>query len=186
LQPFAQLCLLPHTHQADPKIAFCACWSGFLRLLPSVRAKPAIWKTSWRVATQLSGWRRDAELSRQRGDSNGELPNPYRLKYEQTLYVQPIGSTKPTTHTFIPGEIVSGIAAQHRISAQELLAANPGVYFNSLVAGHTLHLSLDAGRLGQRSSYSGMTVLTNCPFCAGTSNAMAASTASTGTQTAHG
>ena len=39
--------------------------------------------------------------------ATGELPNPYRLKYGQTLYVRPTGDTKPTTHTFVPGETVA-------------------------------------------------------------------------------
>ncbi len=41
----------------------------------------------------------------------------------------PRGSTKPMTHTFAPWETVSMITAQHRILAQESLAANPGVNF---------------------------------------------------------
>ena len=77
-----------------------------------------------------------------------ERPNPYRLKYGQTLYVRPIGNTKPTTHTFIPGETVTRIAAQHGIPSLELLAANPGVDFNSLIEGQTLRLPVDEGRLG--------------------------------------
>ena len=80
--------------------------------------------------------------------ATGELPNPYRLKYGQTLYVRPIGDTKPTTHTFVPGETVARIAAQHRIPSRELLAANPGVDLNSLIEGQTLHLPIDAGRIG--------------------------------------
>ena len=80
--------------------------------------------------------------------ATGELPNPYRLKYGQTLYVRPIGDTRTTTHTFIPGETVARIAAQHGIPSRELLAANPGVDFNSLIDGQTLLLPVDAGRPG--------------------------------------
>ncbi len=80
--------------------------------------------------------------------ATGELPNPYRRKYGQTLYVRPIGKTKPTTHTFILGETVAKIAAQHRITSLELLAANPGFDFNSLIQGQTLRLPVNAGRLG--------------------------------------
>lgn len=99
--------------------------------------------------------------------ATGELPNPYRLEYGQTLYIRPIGSTKPSTHTFNFWETVSRIALQHRIANQELLAANPEVDFYSLTQGQTLHLPLDAGRLEQPSSHSGMKVLANSPFCPG-------------------
>ena len=81
--------------------------------------------------------------------ATGELPNPYRLKYGQTLYVRPKGDTKPITHIFIPGETVARIAAQHGILSRELLAANPGVDFNSLIDGQTLLLPVDAGRPGK-------------------------------------
>ena len=83
----------------------------------------------------------------------GELPNPYRLKYGQTLYVRPIGDTKPATHIFVPGETVASIAAQHSIPSLELLAANPGVDFDSLIEGQTLLLPVHAGRPGQHLSY---------------------------------
>ena len=80
--------------------------------------------------------------------ATGELPNPYRLKYGQTLYVRPIGDTTPTTHPFVPAETVARIAAQHGIPSREHLAANPGVDFNSLIDGQTLLLPVDAGRPG--------------------------------------
>lgn len=59
-----------------------------------------------------------------------------------------MGNAKPTTHTYIPGETVARIAAQHRMSSLELLAANPGLDFNSLIYGHALRLPVDAGGLG--------------------------------------
>lgn len=83
----------------------------------------------------------------ERGDSNRRASKSIS-PHGQTLYVRPIGDTKPTTHTFVPVETVARIAAQHGIPSRELLAANPGVAFNSLIESQTLFLPVDAGRPG--------------------------------------
>lgn len=41
------------------------------------------------------------------------------------------------------------IAAQHKVSAQAILAVNPGVDFNLIIAGQTVHVPSDAGKLRQ-------------------------------------
>ena len=81
--------------------------------------------------------------------AEGQLPNPYRLFPGQVLYVRPISEPKPTTHTVVPGETLPKIAAQHKVSAQAILAVNPGVDFNLFIAGQTVHVPSDAGKLRQ-------------------------------------
>ena len=78
--------------------------------------------------------------------AEGQLPNPYRLFPGQVLYVRPISEPKPTTHTVVPGETLPKIAAQHKVSAQAILAANPGVDFDLIIAGQTLHVPSAAGK----------------------------------------
>ena len=120
-----------------------------MRFVPSVRAMGHVVEhVVERGDTVVRIARRYGTFSSNVVTATGELPNPYRLKYGQTLYVRPIGNTKPTTHTFILGETVAKIAAQHEITSLELLAANPGLDFNSLIQGQTLRLPVDAGRLG--------------------------------------
>ena len=83
--------------------------------------------------------------------AEGQLPNPYRLFPGQTLYVRPISETKPTTHTVVPGETLPKIAAQHKVSAQAILAVNPGVDFSLIIAGQIVHVPSDAGKPRQLS-----------------------------------
>jgi len=78
--------------------------------------------------------------------AEGQLPNPYRLFPGQILYVRPISEPKPTTHIVVPGETLPKIAAQHKVSAQAILAVNPGVDFSLIIAGQTVHVPSDAGK----------------------------------------
>ena len=89
---------------------------------------------------------RHGTLSSKVVTAEGQLPNPYRLFPGQVLYVRPISEPKPTIHTVVPGETLPKIAAQHKVSAQAILAVNPGVDFNLIIAGQTLHVPSDTGK----------------------------------------
>ena len=176
LQPFAQHCLLPHTHKATQRL-FSALGPCVYCLLSALSLLFGTRRGSWRHSCQYSAEIRN--LLVKLDDSNGRASK----SISPQVRADPLGPTQRKHKAYDAHLHPLGDCVKDHCTAQDLstrTSGSPWVDFNSLMEGHTLHLPLDAGRLGQCSTYSEMIVLAKCP--ADTNNALAASTC---TQTAH-
>ena len=67
-------------------------------------------------------------------------PNPYKLYPGKNVFVLPRSSETPDIHRVVAGETLQRIAGQHRLSVEEVEAANPGVDFSAIYDGQLVAL----------------------------------------------